>query len=275
MAVWCQQKFLAAVLSVAAAVVACFSPPAHAETSAWKWEAALYAWLPDIEASTRFPTGVDGPTIEVDSRQLIDNLNMTFMGALGARKGRWSAFTDVIYLDESGSRSHFEEFSLGSGQLPADRELDARLDLTAWVWTLKAGYRLFDTAATPVDLYAGLRMLDIEQTLSWSNSTQLPGTDLPGPSGMNRLSGTNWDLVVGARGRVSLGANKRWLLPWQFDLGGGDSDFTWQAMAGLGYRFDWGSLSVNYRYLDYDLGSGTGINDLKLSGPMAALEFHW
>jgi hypothetical protein len=43
-------------------------------------------------------------------------------------------------------------------------------------------------------------------------------------------------------------------VPYYLDVGTGESDFTWQAMTGLGYS--WKSVDVNaaWRYLDYDVG---------------------
>jgi hypothetical protein len=44
-------------------------------------------------------------------------------------------------------------------------------------------------------------------------------------------------------------------VPWYFDCGAGDSRYTWQVMAGAGYRFGWGDVSVAYRHLDYKFGA--------------------
>lgn len=248
---------------------------AQAEPDEWQWRAAVYAWLPDIEGITRFPSGAEGPTIAVDASQLIDNLDFTFQAALQARKGRWGAFGDLIYLDEGASRSRIREFSVGPGQRPADVELDGNLDLESWILALGAIYNLRDSEGAVTDLLLGARMLDLEQTLDWRFSGNIGELGLPGASGSSTVSGTHWDAVIGVRGRLQFGADDRWLIPWHVDAGAGDSDFTWQAMAGVGYRFEWGSVMLNYRYLDYDLGSGPGLNDLTLDGPLAGVSFEW
>lgn len=56
-----------------------------------------------------------------------------------------------------------------------------------------------------------------------------------------------WDAIVGVKGHVNLDA--KWYLPYNVDIGAGDSDLTLQAMAGVGYRFDWGDVLLTYRYL--------------------------
>ena len=83
-----------------------------------------------------------------------------------------------------------------------------------------------------------------------------------------------WDAIVGVRGRAKIGESK-WYVPYYLDIGTGESDFTWQAMAGAGYAFRSLDLLVAYRHLDYDFGSENGIKDLYLSGPLVSVSFHW
>lgn len=266
-----------ALPAILVASVAALPWPVQAQSSTddWSWRATIYAWLPDIDGTTRFPSGAGGPSISVDAGQLIDNLDFTFMAALQVRKGRWGGFTDLIYLDEGVSRSGFRDFSLGPNQRPAGVELDANLDLKSWVWTLAGTFTLYDSDRGTTDLLFGARMLDVDQTLNWRFTGNVGGLDLPSTSGASTVSGTHWDAVIGVKGLLLFGGDGRWLVPWHVDTGSGDSDFTWQAMAGLGYRFDWGSAVLNYRYLDYDLNSGAGVNDLKFSGPMAGVSLTW
>jgi hypothetical protein len=46
----------------------------------------------------------------------------------------------------------------------------------------------------------------------------------------------------------------------------GESDFTWQGIAGLGYAVQWCEVTVVWRYLYYDL-SAPVIKDISLNGP--------
>ena len=64
-------------------------------------------------------------------------------------------------------------------------------------------------------------------------------------------------------------------MPYYFDMGAGDSDFTWQGIAGLGYAFHWGEIAAVWRYLYYDLSSGSAINDMNFSGPAIGVTFRW
>ena len=68
----------------------------------WRFEGNVYLWGASIDAT---PDG--GDSVHIGFSDLIDNLNMAFMGGLGARKGKWSLLSDVIYLnvevDKKGS----------------------------------------------------------------------------------------------------------------------------------------------------------------------------
>jgi hypothetical protein len=265
----------ATVLLIVAAAVLPVASQAQSEPDAWQWRATIYAWLPNLEATTQFPSGAAGPVIEVDADTLLDNLDFTFMGALQARKGSWGVFTDVLYLDEGAAKSGVRELTVGQVGLPADVAVDTNYDLKSWVWTLAATYSLSENARNSVDLLFGARMLDIEQTLDWTFSGNIDGLELPGRSGSGAVSATNWDAIVGLKGHTFLGADGRWFIPYHLDMGTGDSDFTWQAMAGIGYGFDWGAVVFNYRYLDYEPESGASIIDLNFSGPMVGASFQW
>src|SRR5258706_8986955 len=59
------------------------------------------------------------------------------------------------------------------------------------------------------------------------------------------------DGLIGVRGRINLGGSD-WFLPYYADIGTGSSNFTTQAMTGIGYGFSWGDLRLVYRYLYYE-----------------------
>ena len=89
------------------------------------------------------------------------------------------------------------------------------------------------------------------------------------------MSETNWDAIVGVKGRMALGASREWIVPYYLDVGTGDSDLTWQGAIGLGYAFRWGDVVAMYRYLDYDFKSGKKVEELTASGPMVGVTFRW
>ena len=84
-------------------------------------------------------------------------------------------------------------------------------------------------------------------------------------------SGGNWDAVVGLRGNTRF--NEKWYMSYYGDIGTGDSDLTWQAMAALFYHFKKAEVGVGYRYLDFDLNDFGPIDELKLKGPFLGVKF--
>ena len=247
---------------------------AQEQPDGWNWRATVYAWLPTIEGTTQFPSGEEG-SIEIGVDDLLDNLDFTFMGALQVDRGRWGFFTDVLYLDEGIRNSAYREVSIGPGELPGNVSLDVNMDVKSWVWTLGGTYSLLASPHNRVDLLIGARMVDMDQELDWTLNGSIGELPLPGRSGSAAVAETLWDAIVGLKGHARFGAEGRWVVPYHLDVGAGDSDLTWQAMAGLGYQFSWGAVVFNYRYLDYDPGSGSPITDLNFSGPMIGASFTW
>jgi hypothetical protein len=92
--------------------------------------------------------------------------------------------------------------------------------------------------------------------------------------GSSSVSVNNWDAIVGAKGRVGLGDSRQWFLPYYADVGTGQSKYTYQGYAGLGYTFSWGELVGVWRYIDYKLNDNGGTT-LKLNGPAVGAAFHW
>ena len=262
-----------ALLAIAAALPAVSHAQAPADS--WQWRGSLYGWFPTISADTRFPSSGSGPSLDVDSEDIIDALKFAFMGTLEARKGRWGVFTDVVYVDLGASKSGSRDFTVGRVALPAGVDVNASLDLKAWAWTVAGLYGLSDTKQNTTDLLFGARMIDVQQTLNWGFSGNIGSLGLPGASGRSEAEQTNWDAVIGVKGVARLTGDGRWVLPYYLDIGTGESNFTWQALAGVGYSFGWGTVTAAWRYLDYDFKSGAAIENMNFSGPLIGLTFQW
>jgi len=262
----------------AIAVVAALVPfHAHADPTAgdWQWDATVYMYLPSIGGETSFPPSGDGPSVDVSADAILDSLNFAFMGALGARKGPWGVATDVIYLDLGSSKKGTRNFQLGQLDLPASVDADLNLDITGWLWTLTGSYALVQQERVSMDVLAGVRMLDLEETLRWQLNGDISTLPLPERSGTGSAEATQWDAIVGVKGRASFGAEGNWYVPYYLDVGTGDSDLTWQGLVGLGYSFDSIDVVGVWRYLDYDLGDDTPITSIDFNGPALGVTFRF
>ena len=267
-----------AIQSAAIGIIALLGPlAAHADSAAsgWQWDATLYVWLPSLSGDTAFPPDGGGPSIAVSGDAILDSLNFAFMGAFGARNGPWGFTTDIVYLDLGAQKNGTRDFSLGQIELPASVDADLQYDLTGWLWTTMGSYTVVDSDRVLLDVLAGARMLDLEQRLGWTFNGDISSLPLPGRSGTSTTAPTQWDAIVGVKGRVTLGADGSWFLPYLLDVGTGDSDLTWQAMAGVGYRFDAVELKGVWRYLDYDLGNHTPVESLSFSGPAIGITYRF
>ena len=246
---------------------------AHAQSAPdkWQWELGIYGWFPAIGGSTSFPSGASGPSIEVSASDVIDALKMTFMGQIEARKGQWGVWSDLVYADLGGSKDGTRDFTVDGHPVSASANLG--LDVKSTVWTLAGLYNLSSTAENTTDLLFGTRMLNMKQTLNWSLASSIP--ELPTRSGEASVDGTDWDAIVGLKGRYYLGAERKWFLPYYVDVGAGQSKLTWQVNAGVGYKFDWGSVFATWRYLDYQFKSGNALESMNMNGGLIGVAFQF
>jgi hypothetical protein len=257
-----------------AATLASGTAAAQARPDDWQFRALIYAYLPTISGSTTFPAGA-GSNVNADSDKILDHLKFAFMGTLEAQKGRWGAFTDVMYLNVSGSKSGTRDLTIGGVELPAGVSSNASLDIKATVWTLAANYRLLAAPDAAYDVFAGARLVDVTEKLGWEFSANVGPVVGPGLTGSSQTKLDNWDAIVGLKGRFNFGQSREWFVPYYVDIGTGSSNLTWQAVAGIGYAFRWGEVVAAWRYLDYDFKSGAKIESLKLNGPAFGVAFRW
>ena len=127
---------------------------AQTESSAvqdqWQFSGAFYLWGADIGGQTN-----RGSEVEVGFSDLLDNLEMAFMGAFAARKNNWSLLTDVIYMDLGADKTADLSIPIGPIQIPVTTSVS--LDVEAWVLHFAGGYNLYSEGKTRLDLIGGAR----------------------------------------------------------------------------------------------------------------------
>jgi len=242
---------------------------------AWQFSAALYGWFPALSGDTQFPSGKGGPSIDLSSGDVLDHLKMTFMGTLQARKGQWGGLVDWVYADLGATKTGTRDFTIGGQQVPSTAGANLSLDAKTNILTLAGTYAAVMAPEHSLDVVFGTRMLDMSQTLNWAVTGNLGSIALPGRSGTSKVDGTNWDAILGVKGRLRFGDGLSWFVPYYLDVGTGESQFTWQIQAGLGYSFRWGDLVATWRYLDYDMKSDKALQSLTMNGPAIGAVFRW
>ena len=193
---------------------------------------------------------------------------MTFMGSFDPHNGQWGVFTDLLYLNLGGDKTQTRDFSI-VGVPVGGATADLGLDLKGTIWTLAGQYRLAaDPAGLTIDALAGTRLFQMKQELNWNLSGNIGPIDPAARIGTAEASQTLWDGIVGVKGRMALGSAREWSLPFYADIGAGNSQLTYQVAGGVSYGFKWGELSAMWRYLSYDMKSGSVIQSMNFNGPM-------
>lgn len=217
----------------------------------------IYGWGAFIGGESA--TGSD---IDVDLDDIVDALNFGAMGVVGVRKGKWSFTTDILYMDLEDDNKSTIPTSGGSLGVNTD------LELRAWIITPSIGYRLVDSDKASLDIRGGARYLYLDVDLERNVNT--PSRPLYAKVSD---SGNVWDAIIGVNGKIAF--NERWYAPYYLDIGTGDSDFTWQVAAGIGYKFDICDVVLEYRYLSWDFDDNPALDNLNVNGPMIGAKFEF
>lgn len=218
-------------------------------SNGWEYSAIINLWAAGIRGET-----ADGADIDLSFSDIVDNLDFTFMGTFGAQKGKWGVLADVVYMNLSDDIN---------APLPDDVITITNIEMKNWIVTPMVTYRVVEEDQLSLDVLAGARYLYLKTTLK---------TDRPAS---RSASGSVWDGIVGVRGKYDL--NEKWYMPFRLDVGTGDTDMTWQAFAGVGYKYENFDLIAGYRYLEWEFDeSDTGgkiFNDLTVDGPIISFKF--
>jgi len=223
--------------------------------SAWQNELTIYGWLPTISMDTRWGSTSSSDTSDSMS-DIIDDLKMVFIGTYATRYDKWSFVADVMYVDLGNSET-------GAHTFPGGETVEATvsMDIKSLLFTTGVGYNIVQTDNNILDVVAGVRYMGLEVDLSSDHPRH------PGRSASDDII----DGIIGVRGSYSF--NENWYMPYEADIGTGDSELTYQLFAGVGYRFDWGDIKLGYRYLGYEMEDDKIIDNLDLSGAVLGVSF--
>jgi hypothetical protein len=232
-----------------------------AEPDPWQFAVTPYLWLPSVDAHLGFPADSGGSNVTMSD--LLKHLSGALFLNAEARKGPWGASFDLVYCDFEKDGSNVTNIQVPGGGNEVPINTGTTTSLTGYQFSLAGLYNLERTEQASVDLLAGARYTHIGATLDWNFQGPLPGA--PARTGRAETGADLWNGVVGARANLALG-DSRWYVPLYLDAGAGSSRFTWQALAGAGYRFSWGDMLLVYRYLSFDQGSHEDVQRFSLAG---------
>jgi len=244
------------------------SKPASSDDK-WEFAVAPYIWATQINSKVTVKGySADQTTYFSD---IVNNLNAGFLGHAEATKGgKFGFFMDVIYLKVKGD-GDFVNVRRAGLTPPPTRDLT----LTTESVIAEGGgfYRLLNKPiegkpgqAITVDALGGLRY--------WYMSADLDTTSPIHPSGND-----SWvDPFIGARAQVDL-TSKLWFNV-RGDAGGFGvgSQFSWNTLAGFGYRFtpaSTGMLGDRAMYIDYKKSTSAVRYEETFYGPIAGVSYTW
>lgn len=228
------------------------SSPIPAISDAWRFEVTPYLWAPGIKGTVGLDSGL-AKSADFTTSNVLGALKSGGMISAEAHKGSWGVMGDVVSatLQKSGAIPN-------TGGTIGDK-----ITLQQTVITGAATYTIANTKNAYVDGLLGARAIYATATLNVSGY------------GTAAKTTSTVDPIVGAKGRYRI-ADSTWYLPFYGDIGsgGGTTNLTWQAMAGVGKTF--GSLidaSLTYRALYYDMKDGGVLQKTTMLGPQAAVTF--
>ncbi len=228
-------------------------PPAPAPSGDdWWFRAAPYGWLTAMEGDVGI--GRLSAPVDISISDTLDSLDMAFMGVFEVGKGNLSVGLDVIYGKVS------EDIDAGG------RIFDSfRFEEKQWILTPFLACRVIQTEGYHMDVFAGARITILE--------TELTGRRTGGGD-LSASADTDWaDPIIGIRGQADFA--DRWFFRYNGDVGGfgTNSDLTWQAFAGIGYKFTENvSGAFGYRGLGVDYSKGNFSYDVVSHGPVIGFE---
>lgn len=222
------------------------SGSARADSSGLDWLGVVYLWGADI--------GVDYRDRSTDASfsDVVDKLDMGFMGHVEAQGDDFGGFVDVVYMSVGDSRS------IGPASLRG--ELDMTLMDLAMVWNPASG------RFTGAEVYGGFRYVSVDAGLQ---VTLLPPPDPTVNAGIDK---SYTDILLG--GRYVAPINESWRMIFSADLSAGDTEGTW-SVAGYGvYRNGPHRFYAGYRHLEAEVEARNSESvDMSFSGPVLGYGF--
>ena len=230
------------------------SSPLPKISNEWRFEVTPYLWAPGIKGTLGLDSGL-AKSADFTTSNVLGALKSGGMISAEAHKGSWGLMGDVVSatLQKTGG------IPVQSGAVT----LADKVTLQQTVLTGVATYTVVNAKDVYVDSLLGVRAIYATATLNVNGY------------GTASKTTSTVDPIIGAKGRYRI-ADSTWYVPFYGDVGsgGGTTNLTWQAMAGIGKTF--GGLidaSLTYRALYYDMRDAGVLQKTTMLGPQVAVTF--
>ena len=261
---------------------------------AWTYSATLYGWVPLLNGSTT----VKGRTTDVDvgysdlgdliRRSEIPKDLFAFMGYFEARNGRFSIFSDLVYLKIALNGSMTR--SRGVDELNATVGASAGLKFEMFIGEFAAAYEITRWGATvvpgsgtAVDVFGGVRAWwqRADASLALSGTVNIGDLTRNADGTLSASGSASWaDPLVGLRLRHQFAPGLNFVASGDVGGFGVGSQLSWQALAAINYDFCvrnnviWSAM-LGYKALSVDYSKGSGLTryeyDMTMHGPILGI----
>ena len=236
------------------------APQAAFAQSGDDWHVSLAPlYLSAAKLDGQLTAGTRTIPVFMDFKDVASNLSAAFSFHFEAGKERWGLASDLNYM----------RVSTDSTVTVLQQPLAAEFKFDQTVFELAGTYTVNPNANFA--LISGLRTFTFAPTLSFTRNQTLQVID---------TSRTSANFFAGFTYRPKLSEKLSFVS--RADIGGGDANMTWSAVAGVEYQFKpWGGLVVAYKGLGIDASQdattetiSTGF-DMTYYGPTFGLNFNW
>jgi hypothetical protein len=211
----------------------------------WRFLAVPYLWVASLDGETGVGTTSN---LHWSFEDIVQHLDMGFMGQFEAHKSRFGFVLSPIYLDLTKNDHPVAGLDLKAG-------LEAEIVEAFATWECMPG----------LELLAGARYTNVDVKVRISTPTAIA---------VDQHGNKKWtDAIAGAR--YAHDFDDRWSLGVRGDVGGTGmtSDFAWNGTATVSYKVgESGRIYAGYRVLDYNYVDGSGANrftfNIRLDGPV-------
>ena len=226
-------------------------------SGAWTYELApLYLWGVSVDGGATVKKLPFTPSVplSVDFKDAVKDLSGIFTVYFEGRNPRWGYYANFSYLRLTPK----SDLSTGG---------TVNIDFRNPFVEVAGLYRLGEAGRSPWWAVGGARYLGIDMTASGLPSPPLPTSSV----------GVKQDVIDLFGGvRFNQGINERWGAFAQADIGAGDSKRSWSATLYATYRVHkHAKLVGGWRWLDYKIRESSVDLDLRMSGPLLAVNFDW
>lgn len=221
-----------------------------AQAESWEFQGSFYLFAADTT------TGIGDQEAELSFGDALENLDVAFMAAFSAQRGRWSFLADYMLTDLSfGSPTAGTDFS----------GIDA--SVKTQILSGVGLYELRNTKRASFDVGGGFRWFSTDTVLNL-----LPGTS----PGQLLADDDDWtDPIIAARARFDI-AND-WTGMVYADWGGFvDDRETWQVLLTANWEFSRNWLAhFGYRYISVENNEDGLDYSFEQSGPVIGVSYRF